>query len=234
MSERYYVNSPIGELVVLQGAEARHLAVVCRLRPGDVVCLFNGNGCEYRAEITAVDKKRVDLTVLGATSPHRELPFRLEVACPLPKGDRGQFLIEKLTELGVTTFTPLRTRRSIVHPSESRSEKFERYVIEASKQCGRNVLMRIGPLQTFDELLRRAELPTRRLMAAQSGQPLNRAVTPLNTLVVVGPEGGFAEEEHAEADALGWQTVSLGSRILRVETAAVALAALLGHTASAI
>jgi len=234
MSERYYVNSPIADHVVLQGAEARHLAVVCRKRPGDVICLFNGDGCEYRAEITSVDKKRVDLTVIDTTSPPRELPFSLDVACPLPKGDRGQFLIEKLTELGVTSFMPLRTRRSVVHPSESRSEKLERYVIEASKQCGRNVLMRIAPLQFLDDLLRRPELPAQRLLADPSGRPLTRPASLLHTIIAIGPEGGFAEEELAAATAALWQSVSLGPRTLRVETAALAMAALFGHTSTSV
>ena len=74
-----------------------------------------------------------------------ELSDRLEVAAPLPKGDRAQFLVEKLTELGVTSFVPLKTARSVVEPREAKREKLQRYVIEASKQCGRNVLMRIEP-----------------------------------------------------------------------------------------
>ena len=229
MSERYYVNSPIADHVVLQGAEARHVAVVCRLRPGDVVCLFNGDGHEYRAAITAADKKRVDLTVLEHSTPTRELPIRLEVACPLPKGDRGQFLIEKLTELGVTAYTPLRTARSVVHPTETRVEKLERYVIEASKQCGRNVLMRIGSLQALAEFLRRSDLPGRRLLADPSGQALNLPWSRTDTALSIGPEGGFAAEECDLARAAGWQIASLGPRILRVETAALALATILSH-----
>jgi 16S rRNA (uracil1498-N3)-methyltransferase len=230
MSERYYVNSPIADQVILQGAEARHLAVVCRLRPGDAVYLFNGDGNEYRAEIAFADKKRVELNVTERTSPARELPFSLEVASPLPKGDRGQFLIEKLTELGVTSFTPLRTARSVVHPSEGRTEKLERYVIEASKQCGRNVLMRISPLQAVEEYLRRTELPSTRLMADPSGQALGIPPVMRDAAIAIGPEGGFTSEELEAARSNGWQIVSFGPRILRVETAALALAAMIARS----
>src|SRR5262245_36306394 len=110
MSNRFYVNSPL-QLgpVLLQGAEAHHLAVVSRLAPGDRVCLFNGDGKQYPAEVRMAAKKSVALEVVAVEAPPRERGHRLEIAAPLPKGDRGQFLIEKLTELGVTRFTPLRT-----------------------------------------------------------------------------------------------------------------------------
>ena len=109
--------------MTIEGPEAHHLAHVCRLRPGDSVCLFNGDGREYSAVVVDCARNRVELNVQGMESPVRELPQRLEVAAPLPKGDRGQFLVEKLTELGVADFCPLRTERSVVHPGETRLEK---------------------------------------------------------------------------------------------------------------
>src|SRR5437868_6295910 len=160
MADRFYINAPLGlGPVRLSGPEAHHLAVVCRLRAGDRVYLFNGDGREYRAVIAAADKRQVVLEVEAADAPPRELPFSLEVASPLPKGDRAQFLLEKLTELGVTTFVPLRTRRSVVHPGEGKRGKLERYVIEASKQCGRNVLLQVAPLASWSEYCQRADLP---------------------------------------------------------------------------
>jgi 16S rRNA (uracil1498-N3)-methyltransferase len=147
MSERFYLNGPLAPgPVQVEGPEAHHLSAVCRLRPGDRVCLFNGDGREYPAEVETVERRTVRLRVLGVEAPSRELPFAVEVAAPLPKGDRAQFLLEKLTELGVTTFVPLRTARSVVHPRETRLDKLQRSVIEASKQCGRNVLLRVEPL----------------------------------------------------------------------------------------
>src|SRR5215467_11499455 len=130
MAERFYVNCPLAVgPVVVHGPEAHHLATVCRVRPGDQVCLFNGDGHEYPAEVVAAGRRDVTLRVLAVDSPHRELPFPLTVAAPLPKGDRAQFLLEKLTELGVTAFVPLRTQRSVVHPGEAKRDKLERYVI---------------------------------------------------------------------------------------------------------
>lgn len=226
MADRFYLNSPLRPgLVVLQGPEAHHLARVSRLRAGDQVCLFNGDGHEYPAKVLAISRRDIELQVLGVDTPGRELPIRLQVAAPLPKGDRGQFLIEKLTELGATLFTPLRTERSVVHPGEARLEKLKRYVIEASKQCGRNVLMGVEPLTDWSAFCRRSDLPARRLLGQRGGEPLDRAQTQ-DTVVAVGPEGGFTDEEIAAALAAGWLAIDLGPRVLRVETAALLLTGL--------
>src|SRR3954467_11605747 len=112
MADRFYVNSPLAPgPVVLTGPEAHHLAAVLRARPGTAVCLFNGDGAEYPANVVEVHKREVVLDVTGRSTLLRELPHRLEVASALPKGDRGDFLVEKLTELGATRLVPLRTRR---------------------------------------------------------------------------------------------------------------------------
>ena len=230
MSERFYVNLPLAPgAFALDGAEAHHLAAVCRLRPGSEVCLFNGDGREYPARITRVTRREIALEILGVEHPLRELPFALEVAAALPKGDRSQFLIEKLTELGVTNYVPLACQRSNVHPRESKRDKLERYVIEASKQCGRNVLMKIDEMTTWERYCVRGSLEEMRVLAhpyqTEDAPPVTRRNRRQVTRIAVGPEGGFTNEELAQAIRGGWRTVSLGPRILRVETAAIALAA---------
>jgi 16S rRNA (uracil1498-N3)-methyltransferase len=225
MAVRFYVNCPLSVgPVVLAGPEAHHLATVLRARPGNPVCLFNGDGAEYQAVVSEVHKKQVMVDVTGRHTPQRELDFRLEVAAPLPKGDRGDFLLEKLTELGATRFVPLRTERSVVNPREARLEKLERAVIEASKQCGRNVLMELGPLTTWADYCRDAELPAERWVAHPGGEPMPAVPRAGGVAIAVGPEGGFTDEEIAMARNAGWITVGLGPRILRIETAALALA----------
>lgn len=229
MAERFYIDFLLtpGE-IDLQGSEARHLATVCRARPGDRVSLFNGDGREFPAEVTAVGKKIVTLRIGEPESPERELPFPLTVAAPLPKGDRADFLIEKLTELGVTTFIPLRTARSVVHPRDAKLDRLQRLVIEASKQCGRNVLMKVEPLTDWAAWCVRAELPVSRILA-HPGAVGKLSEGGREAVVAVGPEGGFTEEEVLLAREHGWQSVSLGVRILRVETAAMSLAVLLSQ-----
>ena len=227
MADRFYVNCRLAPgPVELRGPEAHHLATVLRARPGDAVCLFNGDGAEYPAVVVEAGRNLVTLNVTGREEPPRELGYRLEVAAPLPKGDRGDFLIEKLTELGVTDFVPLRTQRSIVHPRDTRLDRLERAVIEASKQCGRNVLMRLGTLTVWDEYCRKKDHPHCRWLAHPGGEmalPVEGASGAGDRALAVGPEGGFTDDEVALARSAGWQVVGLGARILRVETAAIAL-----------
>jgi len=228
MSNRFYTNCSLAEgPVTITGPEAHHLAVVCRLRPGDAVCLFNGDGRQYPATVLTASRKEVTVQVLAVEAPLRELGFRVEVAAPLPKADRGQFLLEKLTELGATRFTPLRTWRSIVHPGTTRRDKLERYVIEASKKCGRNVLLRVEPVAAWEDYCRQGDLPPLRWLAHPGEAPLVGQAGQ-DVVIAVGPEGGFADEEMALAQSFGWQAIGLGPRILRIETAALVLAALAG------
>jgi 16S rRNA (uracil1498-N3)-methyltransferase len=239
MAERFYLNWPLHPgPVELTGPEAHHLATVSRLRAGDAIALFNGDGQEYPARVAAVGRKAVTLDVQDARRPDRELPFDLEIAAPLPKGDRGQFLVEKLTELGATAYIPLVTRRSVVNPGEGKLEKLERYVIEASKQCGRNVLMRVEePAEWLAFCRGPRECRVRLLAQPGGGEHLDHLVRGARLLTTAdsdasicfrlafGPEGGLTDEEADAARESGWHVVGLGPRILRIETAALALAA---------
>jgi 16S rRNA (uracil1498-N3)-methyltransferase len=228
MSDRYFVSQPLAAGVVeLDGPEAHHLATVCRLRPGDAVRLFNGDGREYPAVVLRVARRSVSLEISREEAPLRELPFKFEIAAPLPKGERAPFLVEKLTELGVTRYTPLQTARTVVRPGEAKLDRLQRHVIEASKQCGRNVLMEIGPLTPWPEFLRRADLPGRRALL-HPARAERLAGYPTDVVAAVGPEGGFTDEEVEAALAEGWLEIGLGPRILRVETAALTAAVVLG------
>ncbi len=224
MPDRFHVTCPLGlGAVVVDGPEAHHLSNVCRVRPGDAVCLFNGDGREYPARVRDVSRREVTVEVLAVETPVREVGHRLEIAAPLPKGDRAQFLVEKLTELGATAYVPLQTARSVVHPRDAKLDKLQRYVIEASKQCGRNVLLHVGPLTAWSEYARRDDLPAQKLLAHPGGEAMREVRG--DVAAAVGPEGGFTEEELELARAAGWQTVGLGPRILRVETAALVMTA---------
>ena len=228
MSERFYLNWPLTPgPVEMTGPEAHHLATVHRLRAGDDVCLFNGDGHEYQARIIASSKKVVNLEIVNMVSPQRELTFPLEIAAPVPKGDRAQFLVEKLTELGVATYVPIQCQRAVIQPGEGKIGKLERYVIEASKQCGRNVLMRVENPVDWESYTSRGEPGELRIVAhpAASGGSLEWEQSAYTkTRCAVGPEGGFTDDEIALALTNGWHTFDLGPRILRIETAALFLA----------
>ena len=229
MSQRFFYPGPLapGE-IVLDGPEPHHLSSVSRHQIGDTIVLFNGDGSQYPAEIISISRKQVIVRVVAIETPIRELPFPLHIGSALPKGDHCDFLIEKLTELGVSDFTPLQTTRTIVHAKDAKIEKLQRAVIEAGKQCGRNVLMRIHPSIGFAQWCQSVELPTRRFIAHPEGITLSGVAIYERVVVSIGPEGGFTPEEIALAKSAGWEAVSLGPRILRIETAALTVAAISG------
>lgn len=226
MADRFFTADPLGPgEYVLTGPEAHHLAAVRRFAPGDRVTLFNGDGHDYPAEVVSVGKRAVVLTVRGAVAVARELPFPVVVGCALPKGDRADFLIEKLTELGATRFVPLLTARAVVRPKGGIAEKLARAVIEASKQCGRNLLMAVEDPQEWAAFAARTDLPAARVVL-HTGPGLAPARAGAGVALAIGPEGGFAPDELALAAVNGWTAATLGPRVLRTETAALAALAL--------
>lgn len=232
MANRFYADDILrpGEYS-LTGAEAHHLMAVRRGAVGDVIVLFNGDGCEYPAEIVSLGKKSVGLIVGESHVVDRELGFPFEVACAMPKGDRGDFLIEKLTELGVMRFTPLITARTVVQPKDARIDNLRKAVVEASKQCGRNTLMEVRAATSWDAFTSDAALC---VILHPGAVALSQLSTSRSVAVAIGPEGGFTDGEVANAHARGWRAATLGPRILRIETAAIAAVSILGQTTTAI
>jgi 16S rRNA (uracil1498-N3)-methyltransferase len=239
--DRYYSASVIeGDSVSLSGDEAQHLIRVMRARPGTQLLLFDGHGSEYLAEVERVGRGEVALSILERRDVDRELPIAIVLAVSLPKGDRQRWLVEKAVELGVRRIVPLKTSRSVAQPVQQAVARLERAVIEASKQCGRNRLMEIGQPQEWPEFVSATENVPTRLLAhpearpregpRRSGQdfPPDEVIAD-PVLLAVGPEGGFTAEEIALATAAGWRPVDLGPRILRVETAAIFLTAMVTH-----
>lgn len=225
MANRFYTDDILrpGEYS-LTGPETHHLTAVRRGAIGDAIILFNGDGREYPAEIVSLGKKSVGLIVGESCVVDRELGYPFEVACAMPKGDRGDFLIEKLTELGVTRFTPLITARTVVQPKDARIDNLRKAVVEASKQCGRNTLMEIRTATSWDAFTCDADL---RVILHPGAVALSQLGTSRSVAVAIGPEGGFTDGEIADAHARGWQVATLGQRILRIETAAIAAASVL-------
>ncbi len=229
MSERFFIPSPpLHGRVVLTGDEARHLVRVLRGQVGDDVVVFAGEGVEWPAQITRLGRDEAELE----TGPARhDLPAggpAVSIAVALPKGERQKWLVEKLTELGAAQLIPLETERGVAEATPAARERLRRGVIEACKQCGRNRLMAIGePLSVAAAL---ADMPpgSRVVIADPGGPPLDPrglAAGATNLLALVGPEGGFTVAEIAAAEQAGAIRVSLGPHILRIETAAIALAA---------
>lgn len=225
MSERFFLTAPpVDGRAVLEGDEARHLARVLRAAVGDEVTVFDGRGGAWTARVARIGRDAVALDV-GAALPAAAAPPRtLTLAVALPKGDRQKWMVEKLTELGVARLLPLVTVRGVAEATDAARARLERGVIEACKQCGRDTLMEIGAAVTLDTLA--ASAPTaRRLIGVPGAAPLDAGATGADVLAAVGPEGGFTPEEVAAAVRGGFLPVAVGPHVLRVETAAIAVAA---------
>ncbi len=221
-----------GELTLAE-REAHHARDVLRLGNGDVVELFDDEGATARATILSCAAGGVVVRV-DALSTHSaaDVAVRLTVAAAVPKGDRAEWMIEKLSELGAERFIPLATARSVVLPAgKNKRERWTRIATEAAKQSRRRGVMRIDELTNLDDALRFAggagacwHLAT--ATGATSVLDLVAQRTPPALTAFIGPEGGWTDEEIAEFEAAGALGVKLTATILRVETAAVALASI--------
>jgi 16S rRNA (uracil1498-N3)-methyltransferase len=227
MSERFFLSMPPRDgRAVLVGDEARHLARVMRCTVGDEVVVFDGSGTSWRARVASIGRDDVMLDMGEAVTASRLTRVPLTLAVALPKGERQKWLVEKLTELGVERLVPLATTRGVAEATPAAVERLSRGVIEACKQCGRDGLMQIGGPKGVAEVVGDAGSGAVLLVADRDGAPLQEIATAGNLVVaLVGPEGGFTAEELATVEAAGGRRVSLGPHVLRVETAAIALAA---------
>ncbi len=233
-----------GAAFTLRGDEAHHMLNVVRVRVGEEVSLFDGSGAVACARLLQGRRGEATLQVLSVESVDVEAPRKLTIACSLPRATRMDFLVEKCCELGVARFVPMVARRSVVDPLERQENhlaRWRRIALEAAKQCGRTRLMEITAVLPFESALltreptglSRVEEPAARMIAspAPRGTGLAEFAAGLrpgqDVIAFIGPEGGFTPEEVVLAAQIGCAAVSLGPRILRVETAAVALAACL-------
>lgn len=233
---RFYIDTPLaaGQLVDLPPEVAHHIHVV-RLAPGDPVTLFNGGGGQYEAVLTEVGKKRATAHVTAFDAREAELPYAVTLAQGLPEGTKMDWIIEKAVELGAGAIVPLAARRCVVRLSAERAEKklahWRGVVVAAAEQSGRNRLTHVADPADLRDWLATPADGARLLLSPRATQSLTdwaRSAGPQAVTVMVGPEGGFTDDEEAAAIAAGAVAVSLGPRILRTETAGLALLAALG------
>jgi 16S rRNA (uracil1498-N3)-methyltransferase len=230
MTDRFYSSFlPETGTFSLTGSEAHHMHNVLRLKQSQEVLLFDGAGTEATAEIISISKRSVELRILDKRSTPSKSQRTIILATAVPKGGRFRWLVEKATELGVTRLIPLITERSIVDPGSGKLEKMKQTVIAACKQCGRNQLMQIDEPIDWNGFIDRESQSGLLLVAHPSGEKPEAVISgdsekrPM--IFAVGPEGGFTETEISTAVDAGGKLISLGPNILRIETAAVALAA---------
>lgn len=222
--------------IVLAGAEAHHLRTVLRMRPGDLAELFDGAGGIVSGQIEEI---RADRTVFRVLSRNFEAESgaSLTLALALLKGQKMELVIQKATELGVHTFIPVISRYCERQTwSEQLLQRWQRIVLEACKQCRRPVPMRLVPPAALHELNFPAD--SRNILLWEQETDCSFSAAELGdgrpVILLIGPEGSFHPDEVAQTRSAGFKTVSLGPRILRAETAAIAAVVLAQHMAQGI
>ncbi len=243
-STRVYHDEAIADRqqITLTATASRHLLRVLRLRPGDALTVFDGLGGEYPARLLASESSRLaTLALEGRRDRERESPLSLTLAQVVARGEKMDLIIQKAVELGVQHIIPLTSQRCNVHLDPRRAEKRHRHwqgiIIAACEQCGRNRLPRLAPVTTIDDWLAQpAQAATRLLLSPGAERTLGEwaSGTPATDEIqlLIGPEGGLADEEIERCSRAGCRELRLGARILRTETAGLAalaaLQALLG------
>jgi 16S rRNA (uracil1498-N3)-methyltransferase len=233
---RFFCPLPLatGASLHLPDGAARHVQVL-RLQPGDGVTLFNGEGGEFEATVTRMGRSEVQVEVGAHAIVEREALRAVHLVLGTPANERMDWLVEKATELGVVSITPLITERSVLRLSGERAQKkqahWQAIAVAASEQCGRNRVSAIHPLQTLMDWLKAVSAnpssepaTTRFLLSLSPGsQALSQATgTGGPVIFLSGPEGGLSAAEEAAALACGFLPVTLGPRVLRAETAPLA------------
>ena len=209
----------------IRGQPAHHMLKVLRCQAGDPVILFNGDGCDYSAEIHSTGRHSLGARVVACHLLENESPLRIHLGIPLAKGQRMDYAIQKAVELGVEKITPLRTERSVVKLDskrlEGKREHWHQVIIAACEQCGRARVPALEPLQALPEWSQAARFGI--VLDPEDANSLRELQPPATDVhLVAGPEGGLTGREVAMLRAAGFLGVRLGRRILRTETAPVA------------
>ena len=218
----YSPEAAVGKQISLTQDQQRHLKVI-KLATNSKIRLFDGNGREfegvYEGKVRAW-QVHVELEI----SPQKEPQIPITLAIATPKGARMDFLVEKVSELGVAEIIPINCARSIVNPRDTKIDRLQRIAIAACEQSKRAKVPKIHTQTTFDLLLQQAQKYQLAFICHKTGKPLPFAIKS-ETLIIVGPEGDFTPEELEKAQKVGCTTISLGPTTLRTETAGIAAVA---------
>jgi len=242
MPPRFFVETPLtgspSELILAPGA-ARHVQVL-RLQPGAALTLFDGSGDEWSAELLRMGRSEVAVRLLDRHSVARELPFAVTLAVVMPANDRMDGIVEKATELGAAVIQPLVSERSVLRLAAERADKkvahWQGVAIAACEQSGRAVLPQVAPVLSLSAWLKQLGAPQpdqrRWLLSPTAAQAIAAQSPAAQTLVLSGPEGGLSPAEEQAARDQGFIAIQLGPRILRADTAPLAVLGWLGLQAS--
>lgn len=232
---RIYTAQALGsqQQIALEPGASHHILKVLRMSVGRTLIVFNGDGNEYAAEITASDKKTATVLTGDADYQPRVQNLNIELAIALSKGDRFDWVLQKATELGVNRIFPLFSERSEVKLSGERIDKkhqsWQQIIIAACEQCQRNILPVLEAPQALDDFLPTTEAQLKFVLHHRSEHALSTASAPSSVCLLIGPEGGLSENEIVQAQNAGFIPLTLGPRVLRTETAPLSALAIVQY-----
>jgi 16S rRNA (uracil1498-N3)-methyltransferase len=236
MTVRLFVDVPLRRdaEIELPAAAARHVQVR-RLQPSDPVCLFNGQGGEWAATVLHMGRSQVVVRIGQFDAVERELAVRVTLALGMPANERMDLLIEKSTELGVVGVQPLLCERSVLRLAGERAQRkrehWQAVAAAAAEQCGRTRVPQVAAVQTLEGFLAQPADEALRVLLSLGDEvpPVHEVVAGAHAVITLsGPEGGLSPAEEAAALSRGFVPARLGERVLRAETAPLALLAWIG------
>ena len=228
--KRFFVDC-ITEVTEITGEEFTHAVSVLRIKKGEKIFLLDNTGKEYVAEISSVEKKRILATLIEESENLCEPKEEILLIAGYLKGDKTELVVQKAVELGVKEIVVFSSAYSSAYMNDNKLERLNRVSLEACKQCGRAKVPKVTYAETLEEALKMGESYNNKLFACEFATKTEVDFNALNgsTAIVVGSEGGFSKEEFEVSKDLGYKTVYLGKRILRAETACIALTAIVSN-----
>jgi len=222
------INFQLASLITLTEQATTHVARVLRMKEGDEICLFNNQNQECTARLVEVKKRLVKAEIISIKNCSRESGFEITLVQGVSKGDRFDLVVQKAVELGVTKLIPVTTERNSVRLDENKRQKkqslWQNIIESASEQCGRNQLMQLSEIISLQEYLDNKQETVHFVLDPYSKQSLNDVKKPVNGVAfLIGPEGGFSDIEVQLMTSYDVMPVCFGPRILRTETAAIAV-----------
>ena len=227
-----------GDRIIIRGGDVNHIRNVLRMRTADGLSVSDGQGRDYYCHIEQMDPEKICLRIDNSWDSYVELPVRLTLFQGIPKGDKMELIIQKAVELGAYRVVPVYTERTVVRLDPKKEEKkrkrWQMISESAAKQAGRGRVPQVGPAMTWQEALELSRgmdgclIPYERAKGMNVSRETIRSMKGCESLAVfIGPEGGFSEKEIGMAMEAGAKPITLGKRILRTETAGLAILSIL-------
>ena len=229
MSEyrRFFV-SKIEDPLIIEGEEFRHAINVLRIKEGDSIIVCDNSGLEYTAKVEKISKKDFSLKVMDSKQSTVEAQKDVSLICGYLKGDKTELIVQKAVELGLKSVAVFNSKFCSSYMNENKLARLNKVSVEAAKQCGRAIAPKVEYFDSFEKALEFGGKYANKLFACEFATKNEVDYSSLqgSTAIVVGSEGGFSEEEYQLALEKGYKTIYLGKRILRAETACIAISAI--------